>query len=489
LIELFKLLPTLINYLQVVPFPVKLYDMLKGVEAEGLEHVVEWCSHGRAFMVHAAKDFVDDILPRYVVVECQSLSVCVYVKRAVMKVKVEKPQIDVPPETHVRIDYLPFTSIHRYFKQSKLTSFQRQLNLYGFLRVASGRDRGAYYHPLFLRGRPDICKVMLRTRVKGGADSIIPADCKVSPNQAKASFYTLPKCPPVGRGAADTMDESDDEDDHSTSHGATGATPVVPMEYSSSTSNSSIGQDQEQQSSDSAPSMLGHKPILPRLPILQEETFPEVSNVTKVSSSSEDEQLPWIPPMEGSEPAQDEDLEQALELLLQNPEEVDESAQQQQQQQQQAQYSYNTNNNQSYNSNIYYGLSLEPRPLQQPSLISSSSLSYGQQVIPSQKVELRFPSTTQPSGKNDMKPHLEKSRSVSQVGSGIGDSSVVDTKFNKDIFPKWDDADDHQGFFAGRTFNFMDDDKMNAYENKLIEDGGGGGNNNFHGPVTATHEV
>lgn len=44
-------------------------------------------------------------------------------------------------------------SPHRYFKQSKWTSFQRQLNLYGFVRLnQQGRDRGAYWHPLFLRG-------------------------------------------------------------------------------------------------------------------------------------------------------------------------------------------------------------------------------------------------------------------------------------------------------------------------------------------------
>ena len=49
-----------------MPFPVKLYNMLRGVEADGLNHVVEWCPHGRAFIVHAAKDFVEEILQQYV---------------------------------------------------------------------------------------------------------------------------------------------------------------------------------------------------------------------------------------------------------------------------------------------------------------------------------------------------------------------------------------------------------------------------------------
>ena len=48
-----------------------------------------------------------------------------------------------------------------------MSSFQRQLNLYGFLRQNTGSDRGSYYHELFLRGRPDLPKIMIRTRVKG----------------------------------------------------------------------------------------------------------------------------------------------------------------------------------------------------------------------------------------------------------------------------------------------------------------------------------
>lgn len=41
------------------------------------------------------------------------------------------------------------------------------MNLYGFRRLTSGRDRGAYYHELFLRGRPDLVQKIRRIRIKG----------------------------------------------------------------------------------------------------------------------------------------------------------------------------------------------------------------------------------------------------------------------------------------------------------------------------------
>lgn len=54
------------------------------------------------------------------------------------------------------------------FKQSSITSFTRQLNLWNFKRLnRKGEDFKCYYHELFLRGRPRLGRLMRRIRVKG----------------------------------------------------------------------------------------------------------------------------------------------------------------------------------------------------------------------------------------------------------------------------------------------------------------------------------
>ena len=62
-------------------FPEKLHQLLETMEEESTEHIVSWQPHGRCFVIHDKTAFVDEIMPRF-------------------------------------------------FMQTKLTSFQRQLNLY-----------------------------------------------------------------------------------------------------------------------------------------------------------------------------------------------------------------------------------------------------------------------------------------------------------------------------------------------------------------------
>jgi len=121
------------------PFPDKLHRMLVEVEETGKSDIISFFSHGRAFGVHDPERFVKEIMPTY-------------------------------------------------FKQSRLSSFQRQLNLYGFTRISSGPDVGGYYHELFLRGRPALCIHMRRVGVPQGEDR---RKLKSGIKKTEPNFYAM----------------------------------------------------------------------------------------------------------------------------------------------------------------------------------------------------------------------------------------------------------------------------------------------------------
>jgi HSF-type DNA-binding len=110
--------------------------MLDHMEARGDKSIVCWQSHGRAFIVHKPKEFVTEIMPQF-------------------------------------------------FNQTKYASFQRQLNLYGFSRLSHGRDKGAYFHACFVRGERDLCRKMIRQKIKG-----TKVRKSLSPEE-EPNFYTM----------------------------------------------------------------------------------------------------------------------------------------------------------------------------------------------------------------------------------------------------------------------------------------------------------
>jgi len=112
-----------------------------------LSEAIDWMPHGRAFLVRKPKLFASDVLPRF-------------------------------------------------FRQTKFLSFTRQLNLWGFKRITRGMDAGAYYHELFLRGRPYMAMRMRRQKIKG-------TGMKLTPNpEGEPNFYVgWPPVPgPKGTG-------------------------------------------------------------------------------------------------------------------------------------------------------------------------------------------------------------------------------------------------------------------------------------------------
>jgi hypothetical protein len=104
------------RYGKVELFPGKLYRLLAEAERDGITHIVSFTPDGRAFKINNPDAFIKDVSPRY-------------------------------------------------FRQSLLSSFVRQLNFYGFDRLSHGPDLGAFTHPYFIRGRPELLDRIERQNV------------------------------------------------------------------------------------------------------------------------------------------------------------------------------------------------------------------------------------------------------------------------------------------------------------------------------------
>eukprot|EP00816_Leptocylindrus_hargravesii_P012743 CAMPEP_0196823248 /NCGR_PEP_ID=MMETSP1362-20130617/86710_1 /TAXON_ID=163516 /ORGANISM="Leptocylindrus danicus, Strain CCMP1856" /LENGTH=805 /DNA_ID=CAMNT_0042203063 /DNA_START=43 /DNA_END=2460 /DNA_ORIENTATION=- len=91
-------------------FPMKLHDMLSRVE---YSHIICWLDNGKAWMVLDQTNLEKQVL-------------------------------------------------RRYFRHGKYSSFSRQVNGWGFMRITSGDQRNAYYHELFVRDNPRQCMLMRR---------------------------------------------------------------------------------------------------------------------------------------------------------------------------------------------------------------------------------------------------------------------------------------------------------------------------------------
>lgn len=99
-----------------------------------MEHIVSFLLDGQSFVIHDPVAFAQDVMPQY------------------------------------------------FGKMGSYASFQRQLNLYNFVRHKEGSHRGAYFHPRFVKGRPDLSQNMRRTKIKGRASSASKAADKTSGN-------------------------------------------------------------------------------------------------------------------------------------------------------------------------------------------------------------------------------------------------------------------------------------------------------------------
>jgi hypothetical protein len=91
-------------------FPEILFAILSN---QHLEDIITWMPHGRSFTILDRNKFVQSVLPVY-------------------------------------------------FKASRMASFAKQLNAYGFVKIKQGVNQYTYYHPFFLRGLPHLVKNIKR---------------------------------------------------------------------------------------------------------------------------------------------------------------------------------------------------------------------------------------------------------------------------------------------------------------------------------------
>jgi hypothetical protein len=77
---------------------------------------------------------------------------------------------------------LDITCLVRFFRHSRLSSFHRQLSIYEFKRIACGQDKNAYYHPYFIRDRPELIFQIQRIATKSNDSRHRTNDCIDPPN-------------------------------------------------------------------------------------------------------------------------------------------------------------------------------------------------------------------------------------------------------------------------------------------------------------------
>jgi len=126
---------------RVPNFPAKMHSILS---RPSLNDVVSWMPHGRSWRVLKPRDFEIRVIPTY-------------------------------------------------FEHQKFSSFIRQANGWGFRRITQGRDRNSYYHELFLRGLPHLCKKMKRP----GVNKKVTVDAEHEPE-----FYAISDMHPLPGGSS-----------------------------------------------------------------------------------------------------------------------------------------------------------------------------------------------------------------------------------------------------------------------------------------------
>lgn len=120
-------------------FPYKVYRMLSQVEKKGWTDIVSFNEDGKGFKIHKQTEFAADIMPEH-------------------------------------------------FVSTRLSSFQRQLNLYGFTRISEGPNKGGYYHKYFRRGQATLCRKIKRKKTPSKPRTTFWSRCQTTGGSSSAEL-------------------------------------------------------------------------------------------------------------------------------------------------------------------------------------------------------------------------------------------------------------------------------------------------------------
>jgi len=135
-------------------FPRRLYKMLQSESGRSSPDMISWSESGGAFRIANVSIFSSLVLPMY-------------------------------------------------FRTSKFSSFQRNLNLYGFHKIRRGPDTDMYAHPAFLRGRPELLSQLKKS-------THTTADNKTRP-PPKLEPVPLMDDPKVSQHVKENVEKCDEE--------------------------------------------------------------------------------------------------------------------------------------------------------------------------------------------------------------------------------------------------------------------------------------
>ncbi len=136
-------------------FPQRLHEMLDNAQHLGYSHIVSWMPDGTSFKIHD-----------------------------------EMAAVDI---------------LKKYFKQTRLKSFFRQLQLYGFARTCKGPRRGECKHELFVRGKRDMTYLRAIDDFEVTPPALTTVVRRVSADSADLTFHK--------KSAAFEVEQSLNEDD------------------------------------------------------------------------------------------------------------------------------------------------------------------------------------------------------------------------------------------------------------------------------------